>query len=500
MRRQSVSMFRFLAAYCCLVLPLESRAQYPGAEMPPPEFRQGFDSISEADSEAWLSVLVGTEYSGRGTGQEGYLLAARWYADRLAELGFQPAGTDGSWFQAVPFTRTEIVSDSSAISAGDTKIVDGTELGLAGYFGTFVSQLPVVFARVKQQRPDVAEGEFTDKLLVIQSEGRIRPGDEFLVKTNPACVLIVSRSDRIRSQAVSQPDDSAPQRATAMISTDVANRLASHCGASDRLFTDDDPGSNLVVTSSVRIDCSLSIERESVDVPNVVGWYPGSDESVRNEHVCIGAHLDHLGEQQGSVYPGADDNGSGSTALLQLAKAIHVNPQKPKRSVLLLAFCAEERGLLGSRYYADHPLRPLSDMICMLNIDMVGRNEESDTEAAADNTNTIHLVGSKRLSDDLHDLTLQANRCVNFVFEYDEEDVYTRSDHASFAKQGVPVTFLFGGFNPHYHKPTDTLDGINFCKIANCARLDYLTLMMAAEHGHFARKESDDKAGDSASE
>ena len=94
---------------------------------------------------------------------------------------------------------------------------------------------------------------------------------------------------------------------------------------------------------------------------------------------------------------------------------------------------------------------------------------------------------------ELHDLTMEANKCVNFVFEYDQEGVYTRSDHANFAKQGVPITFLFGGFTPAYHKPTDTLEGINYAKIANCARLNYLTIMMAAEHGHFEKNKEEEK-------
>ena len=207
---------------------------------------------------------------------------------------------------------------------------------------------------------------------------------------------------------------------------------------------------------------------------------------MRHEHILLGAHLDHLGVQRGELYPGADDNGSGSTALLQIAKAIHANSVKPKRSVMIMAFCAEERGLLGSKFYVANPQKPLKDMICMLNTDMVGRNEETDTEPASENENTIHLVASKDHSAQLHELIEKANQHVGFVFEYDEEErVDGRSDHASFSRSGIPVAFLFGGFHPDYHKPTDTLDRINFNKIANAARLNYLITMMAADHGPF---------------
>ena len=122
----------------------------------------------------------------------------------------------------------------------------------------------------------------------------------------------------------------------------------------------------------------------------------------------------------------------------------------------------------------------------MLNIDMIGRNEETPEEPAANNLNTIHLVGSKDHSIQLHQMVEKANESVGFVFEYDEEDrVDGRSDHASFSEKGIPVTFLFGGFSPHYHQTSDTMDGINFSKIANAARLNYLVLMLASEHGRF---------------
>jgi Zn-dependent M28 family amino/carboxypeptidase len=122
----------------------------------------------------------------------------------------------------------------------------------------------------------------------------------------------------------------------------------------------------------------------------------------------------------------------------------------------------------------------------MLNIDMIGRDEELPNEPAEKNRNTIHLVGSQLESTGFHQLVLDMNRHVGFIFEYDEEKtVAYRSDQASFAEKGVPVSFLFGGFNPFYHKTTDTMEGINFSKIANAARLNYLVLHRAAEHGRF---------------
>jgi Zn-dependent M28 family amino/carboxypeptidase len=145
-----------------------------------------------------------------------------------------------------------------------------------------------------------------------------------------------------------------------------------------------------------------------------------------------------------------------------------------------MAFCGEEMGLIGSRYYTENPLIPLEKMVCLLQMDMVGRNEETATDKADDNVHSIHLVGSKRISTELHEITLDLNKHIGFEFEYDEEDVYERSDHANFARKGVPITFLFSGFHPDYHRPTDTVDKINFDKIVSAARLNYLVLQKIA--------------------
>ncbi|MBL8819620.1 MAG: M28 family peptidase [Planctomyces sp.] len=476
-----------LLVFALLISTDQTSAQYAGAVPAPENLSAGFQSISEDDSKAFLSTLVSEEFSGRGTGQEGYLKAAKWFAERLAENGFEPAGTDGSWFQNVPFVRISVQQEAPTVTFAGTTLVEGKQTGMSRYFGVFEQELPVTIARVGAERPPITDGQFSGQLLVVQGPGGFRGDDEWIQKAKPACVLFVVPAERLRSESVNRLEEAPLELPSATISIEGASKLAETCGANAGFFSEGSSYENVLVQSSRHVAVHLKIDRESVDVPNVVGWYPGSDESCRHEHVGIGAHLDHLGSQLGDVFPGADDNGSGSTAILQIAKAIHLNPVKPRRSVLLMAFCAEERGLLGSKYYAENPLRPLSDMVCMLNIDMIGRNEETDTEPASENENTIHLVGSKQISEALHNMVMDANSHVNFVFEYDEERVYTRSDHASFAAKGVPITFLFGGFNPHYHKTTDTLEGINFAKICNAARLNYLTLMLAAEHGHFEK-------------
>ena len=236
------------------------------------------------------------------------------------------------------------------------------------------------------------------------------------------------------------------------------------------------------------ISIRMRYREEQAAVPNVVAWLEGSDPDLKNEYVVLGSHLDHLGIRGGQVYPGADDNGSGSTAVLSIAKAFALNPVRPKRSVLFIWFAAEEIGLVGSKHYCDNPTKPLEDMICMFNIDMVGRNEETKDETSEENEGSIHLVGSQKGETDIHDIVLKANESVGFRFELDEEDVWNRSDQINFFQKGVPVSFLFGGFHPDYHRPSDKVGDINFKKLVSAAKLYYLAVNLASEHGPFEMK------------
>ena len=493
LRRQllSIAPLLLLAARA-----LAGDGPFEGAMPVPADFEKGFATITEDESRKILGTLVEGDMQGRGTGQEGFNKAAIWVSQQLEANGFQPAGENGTWFQNMPFIRMNTLPDQCFVKINEQLCVSGKDVGISTWNGQYSGRLKIVLTKLGETKPPVADGQFAGCLLVVRGRRRFAADDEWILKGKPAAVLLVGEGGQVRNEAVNQTEQQPSAIPAATVTREAANRLAAACGKDPAFFPEADPAESelLPIDAAVQADCKLSIERDSIDVPNVIGWYPGSDESVRHEHICIGAHLDHLGVQRGELYPGADDNGSGSAAIIQVARAIHANPVKPRRSVLFIAFCAEERGLLGSRHYARNPTKPLDDMICMLNIDMIGRDEELPNEPADQNRNTIHLVGSQLESTSFHQLVLDMNRHVGFVFEYDEEKtVAFRSDQASFAEKGIPVSFLFGGFNPYYHKTTDTMDGINFSKIANAARLNYLVLLHAAEHGRFNK---DVKAGE----
>jgi Zn-dependent M28 family amino/carboxypeptidase len=269
------------------------------------------------------------------------------------------------------------------------------------------------------------------------------------------------------------------------ITKDAAKQILVAVGGNEEWLTIPEENAVDSHATEVELKVELRVRKEPMAVPNVLAWMEGSDPALRDEYVVIGAHLDHLGVRGNEYFPGADDNGSGSTALLGIAKAIASNPTKPKRSILFMWFAAEEMGLIGSAHYVNNPLLPLEKMVCMLNVDMVGRNEEKQNEPASENVRSLHLVGSEKGDKSLHAMILDANKSVNFEFEFDEEGVFGRSDQINFFRKGTSVAFLFGGFHPDYHRTTDTPAKINYIKIASAAKLYFLAAHMAAEHGPF---------------
>lgn len=224
---------------------------------------------------------------------------------------------------------------------------------------------------------------------------------------------------------------------------------------------------------------SIPQTRNELTSENVLGLLEGTDK--KDEVLVISAHYDHLGIQNDTIYNGADDDGSGTSAVLALAQAFakaKAEGHGPRRSILFLLNTGEEKGLLGSQYYTGHPVAPLARTIADLNIDMVGRNDPHHSSK----TDYVYLIGSDRLSPELHALNEAANkRYTHLKLDYkynapnDPEQLYTRSDHYNFARQGIPVIFYTSGLHQDYHKATDDVDRIAFDKLEQRARLVFYT-------------------------
>jgi Zn-dependent M28 family amino/carboxypeptidase len=243
--------------------------------------------------------------------------------------------------------------------------------------------------------------------------------------------------------------------------------------------------------SRIAATLTVDVERKLHPTQNILGLVQGSDPGLRDEVTIVGAHYDHDGEAFGQIWYGADDNGSGTAAILELAEAFAKGSRPPARSVLLCAWAGEEKGLLGSRYYVSHPLFPLNRTVAMLQMDMIGRNEEHPAnrsqqipeERASENSNSLNVLGSA-FSPDLKAIisSMNSQPALNLHFRYDfgAEDLMRRSDQWSFLQKGIPAIFFFTGLHPDYHTPRDTADKINYPKLEKVAKLVYLTAFQLA--------------------
>lgn len=246
----------------------------------------------------------------------------------------------------------------------------------------------------------------------------------------------------------------------------TANGISYPSGATD--FYQNIPASFFSELSKEKLEAS----------ENIWAFVEGSEKP--NEIIVVSAHYDHIGIKNGTIYNGADDDGSGTVALLEIAQAFAKAKKVghgPKRSILFLHVTGEEHGLLGSNYYCQHPLFPLSNTITNINIDMIGRHDEFHTASS----NYVYLIGSDYLSTDLYSICEEVNKkYVNIALDYkynnktDPNRYYYRSDHYNFAKNGIPSVFLFNGVHADYHKPTDTVDKIEFDALKKRTQLAFV--------------------------
>lgn len=463
------------------------------------------DDATVSDARSWITTLASDDMAGRQTGDPGFMKAAEFMAARFREFGLEP-GSNGKWFQEVPFIRQKLSAASKiVISTGNdarTELRFGSDAALPILRECDITA-PLALLRGSLRDADLKGIDATGRILLVAAEPSGADGRRFRLSlasdirraTRAEGVFFVddaAATRELRASGLRYPGQTTTRRASAPVIpvTEAAmKRLVAALGpraeAPAASGTESRPPSELIPLDGVTASIRVGVDEETVPVPNVVGRLPGSDPALQHECVIIGSHLDHVGvASDGDVFNGADDDASGSTALLVVARAFARAPH-PRRTLYFAAFCGEEMGLLGSKWFADHLPVPVENVVAEFQMDMVGRNEESTNprrpEKPEDNLNSLHLVGSKRLSKELHDIVLQANEHVKFDFEYDEEDVYSRSDHYNFAAKGIPIAFVFTGFHPDYHQVTDTADKIDCAKLVRVARLVHIAAADVAD-------------------
>ena len=451
-------------------------------------------SITKEELEELLYIFSSDEFGGRGTPSKGQDLATNFLKKNYEDLGIQPARKNIYEHEVfLQFDEKPNVSlsinkkefkyyyDYIAYNNGPDVSFSDTEIIYVGY-------------GIDHKNYNSYDGlDVTDKVvLAIAGEPKNRRGNYFISG-------VKKKSEWSTRNEISRKKEAATKNgAKALIL--INNRLFKRY-SNEHMLSDTNKGEKRMSLASDKINentqvllfsdknkdyllqknrkfMNFSFEKNynEFSANNIAALIKGSE--FPNEYIVITAHLDHVGIQNGIVYNGADDDGSGSVGILEIAEAFSLAIKdgfRPKRSILFLHVTAEENGLLGSEYYTDYdPIVPLSETMVCLNMDMIGRTESKRKETEPEDY--IYIIGSEMLSDDLHNINKKANDehvkinldyryndPTSLVFEsgrYIENQYYYRSDHYNFAKYDIPSIFFFSGVHEDYHMPTDTADKI----------------------------------------
>lgn len=507
----------------------------------------GAGAIVVSDLRDWLGYLASDELQGRQVYTEGLGLAAAYIAGHLREWGLKPAGDDGTYFQTVKIHGIRTTSRASVtvtVNGESRTFKDGEGITFPRNMGgkQTVRADRIYFAGYGLRIPGVNIDDYAGVdpkgQVVIFAPGRpadLPPAYNRLVGARGRSALENGASAVIQpalgsgggrggappsgSPAAQQvePDFTAAQR----YDVTVPQALTAQDALFEFLLTGSGttweeitakaakgeplpPFALKGASLTIDVDADYAVVRTRL-TRNVVGIVEGTDPKLKDSYVVLGAHYDHVGYREtagppaggggggfgcegqtrpqprpdDTIYNGADDDGSGTVGVMAVAKAF-AEGAKPKRSLLFVWFTAEESGLQGSRYKADYPVVPNENIVAMLNADMIGRNR-CDLESEA---NTVYLVGSDRISTELHDLNENANASLpkpltlDYAFNdpADPQSLYTRSDHYSYAAKGIPVIFFTTGLHKDYHWVTDEVDRIEFDKLARITQLIHRTM------------------------
>ncbi len=479
--------------------------------------------IRPDDLQAHLEVLASDAYEGRETGTRGAEMAANYIADYFADLGL--VRYDGqTYFQEVLLNRNEAPMAHAQVVGGKRAVVDsltfldefmfypgleaedvvGLPLVFAGYgvqtagwddyAGLDVKgQIAVVLSGVPTDRSgdgyfnDPAEERRWAESWEAKRELAAELGAAGLVVVSPDYATIRSRMkpwltrESLTLVREEEPESDEVTLPLYLTGEETLEGWLDRAGFKSiaklkaRAEKRSEMDRGLLGTWSFQ----QAVQRSPITAHNVLGYLPGTD--LADELLIITAHYDHVGVIDGEIHNGADDDGSGTVTVLELASAFAQAASEghgPRRSILFMTVVGEEKGLLGSEWYADHPIWPLESTVANLNVDMIGRVDD----AHADDERYVYLIGSDKLSTELHEISEAANaEYTNLALDYtfnapdDPNRFYYRSDHYNFAKNGIPVIFYFSGVHEDYHKPGDDVEKILFEKTAEIGRLIFHT-------------------------
>ncbi len=450
--------------------------------------------IDQAEMVEILTILSSDALEGRETGERGQKMAAAFIADYFERLGLKavvPTENGMSYYQKFDLESSK--PGTTYLKANGVSFDNGKEVL---YYGSANLSAPLsgstVFAGAGSDE-EFASIKAEGKIVIIDgSTGFFQQWKDLIAKGyehDASLVIIIGKeTDEDFNNIVSQyggyfmgsrlgfKQEDAKNLGAFLVGPSTAAALL---GSTQDKMSKAVADKKLAKIKGASVEYLTSRDVKIVGTENVLGFMEGTDK--KDEIVIITAHYDHIGKQGEEINNGADDDGSGTTSVLKMAKAFtkaKAEGHGPRRSILFMTVTGEEKGLLGSEYYTNNPIFPLAQTVVDLNIDMVGRTDE----AHEDDREFVYLVGSDKLSSELHELSEKANDTftnLTIDYTYNDQDhpdrIYYRSDHWNFAKNNIPVIFYFNGTHDDYHQPTDTVDKIEFDLLQKRAQLVFYT-------------------------
>ena len=519
-------------------------ASSAGAAAPSPFFaaeRAAAERITAERMKEILYYIASDEMQGRDTPSPGLDKTAQYLADNLKRLKLKPMGDKGSYFQRIALSKTEVDREKTMAQLGARTFRAGEDfLPLGRTSGE--AEGGVVYAGdgwvIKSKNINAYEGlDVRDKVVVVSGDGVVPPPGTTLeeLRNAPggwetpisyaerhgakALILIPRNFERrwrrgpyniarptfavTRLQNLSdedEQDEEEPQPSHGLVSVIPSRAMLEALFAGEQAdgagvlqaTTAGQPLKGFALSADKRLRLSVKLAVTEASTQNVVAVLEGKDSKLKREYVALGAHYDHVGANGGGCRPvgddsicnGADDDGSGTTALITMAEAFVKGP-RPKRSILFVWHAGEEKGLWGSEYFTAFPTVPLNQVVAQLNIDMIGRSKKPDDTSNANRMLTgpdeIYVIGSRMMSDGLAAKNVAVNDAymgLKFNYHYDEpndpERLFYRSDHFNYARKGIPIIFFFDGVHEDYHRPTDSPDKIDYQKMQTVARTVFI--------------------------
>lgn len=505
-------MFKKIVLGIFMTLPLVSFAQKKDKQAV-----KAATTITAGDMQKHLYIIAGKEMEGRNTPSPGLEKAATYIETHFKTLGLAP-GNNGSYRQYYPLYK-DSMTDAAVVINGKSLEINTDFQPINSNYSANLRFSEVVFAGYGivdgDKRNDYTNLDVTGKLVMIvdgtpadykptqqrfNSPASIQGKMKAAMTKGASAVLVVTAGFPRKAASINNNwSMNGFKPAQSLFGFSISVTTAATILSEDATtFLDKVKANSIAATTySSEIELSYTKVTATTQASNVLGFLEGTDK--KDEYIILTAHYDHLGIRNDTIiYYGADDDGSGTTGILELAEAFAIAKKAgngPRRSILFMTVSGEEKGLWGSRYYAEHPVYPLDKTSVDLNIDMIGRiGNEYTTDK--DSSNYVYIIGDDKLSTDLTTITDNVNNTYSklkldrkYNDPNDPNRFYFRSDHYNFAEKGVPIIFYFNGVHKDYHRPTDTPDKINYPLMAKRAQLVFYTAWEMANREEMLKRD-----------